>query len=474
MNNIDNTINNIGLKIKYYRNLNNISLSSLAKEANISKSTLFGLEEGRSNPTISTLINIAKTLNIKLDELISENTHDENRVNFTLISKDEQSNTTIYKLSLLPNEFFQFNQKPSSQIELEILNGLLVSIDNSKVLEKGSVATLEGNSKIKALSSGATAIVKIKGLNEEIYIKNDLFFDKPTKDILQNIVHLSKQETICRAIFRSIYPIEHPKKTKYVQIIEQLANKEVHYYIFSTLCGLSGAIENIINKENLETDSKFNTVLNFIKKTTVSEELQKRDFYNIPKNPINYLEEQIALKLSLKYNAKLIKSVNELTSLQLKKDHFYILTLEELSNSSKILNQTVTLKLYRALELMIQLKEQEMDSAELNLYTKIREKLPKAFYFAINQKTQTAIFIIEQIIKSLNDFNSAYDDSLALYIEILKLLKEIKKDYEELNPINTKTFIENTINDLNLKKVSKMALHPAINGSGKYIYILKA
>ena len=95
MNNIDNTIENIGHKIKYYRNLNKVSLSKLAKEANISKSTLFGLEEGRSNPTISTLINISKTLNIKLSELIGDSKQNSNSVALTLITDTNNKNTIL-------------------------------------------------------------------------------------------------------------------------------------------------------------------------------------------------------------------------------------------------------------------------------------------------------------------------------------------------------------------------------------------
>ncbi len=124
MHNIEKTIDHIGSKIKYYRVLNKVSLTKLATEANISKSTLFGLEEGKSNPTISTLINISNTLNIELNELIGANQDEEGYANLTLISTPDSGEYKVYKLSLTPNELFKFDNY-THKMYIEILSSTI-------------------------------------------------------------------------------------------------------------------------------------------------------------------------------------------------------------------------------------------------------------------------------------------------------------------------------------------------------------
>ena len=59
-------INIIGKKICYYRKLKGFSQLDLAAIVNIEKSNLSRLENGRTNPTISTLVDICNALNIDL------------------------------------------------------------------------------------------------------------------------------------------------------------------------------------------------------------------------------------------------------------------------------------------------------------------------------------------------------------------------------------------------------------------------
>ncbi len=60
----------IGSRIKELREKRNLSLGGLAKRAGISKATLSVLEDGRGNPTISTLWALADALRIPFGELI--------------------------------------------------------------------------------------------------------------------------------------------------------------------------------------------------------------------------------------------------------------------------------------------------------------------------------------------------------------------------------------------------------------------
>lgn len=61
----------IGNTIKSLRIQRNLSLSTLAQKANISKGTLSVLEEGKGNPTIATLWSLAQALNVPFGKLIA-------------------------------------------------------------------------------------------------------------------------------------------------------------------------------------------------------------------------------------------------------------------------------------------------------------------------------------------------------------------------------------------------------------------
>lgn len=62
----------IGLKIKELRKLNKLTQVDLAKKSNISRSYLADIERDRYNPSIDTLTNIAKSLNVSLSKLVND------------------------------------------------------------------------------------------------------------------------------------------------------------------------------------------------------------------------------------------------------------------------------------------------------------------------------------------------------------------------------------------------------------------
>ena len=63
-------IKQIGLSIKKIRKANKLTQLDLAALLNIEDSALRRIENGRTNPTIKTLIRIAKVLDIKVTELL--------------------------------------------------------------------------------------------------------------------------------------------------------------------------------------------------------------------------------------------------------------------------------------------------------------------------------------------------------------------------------------------------------------------
>jgi len=475
--NIDNTINNIGKKIKYYRNLNNLSLSQLAKDANISKSTLFGLEEGRSNPTITTLMNIAQTLNINISELIGlEQENKESCLNLTLINHDENSSVYIYKLSLLANQHYELNETIFSSVEAEVISGAILNLDTQTIIKPGAKVLLKSTASIKALQSGATVILTIKEQINSYYFKSDIFFEKPSKEILAPLIS-NHTAPITRVVFNSMYPIEELEKSENIQTVESVSNKEVHYYIFNTFKGYIGAINKTLQKLNLNTNSELKEALEFIKKVNISKELTLNDFKNITNNPVSQIDSQLTqiIKSSFK-DVKLLTNSKELNS-QICKNSTYILIIDELIKSIQNIQiareLTLSIILYRAIELQIPLKEQELSPQALKLYLAIKEKLPQAYYFATLGESKLAIRVIKHLLKNINISEVSKESGIALYLEIIAILNNLIEQEKSYYTLNSQTNLESKIADLNLEIVAKQNIHPSIGENGKFIYLLK-
>lgn len=74
---IDDSIKHVAAKVRHLRQAQNISLATLAERSGIAKSTLAQIETASSNPTLTTLINLADALSCTLEDLIlgaSDNT----------------------------------------------------------------------------------------------------------------------------------------------------------------------------------------------------------------------------------------------------------------------------------------------------------------------------------------------------------------------------------------------------------------
>jgi transcriptional regulator with XRE-family HTH domain len=74
MNNLrdKSTLEHFGAKLKELRLKKGLTLEQLAFEADIELSQVHRVEKGKINPTLTTLIAIAKGLGVKLSELLSE------------------------------------------------------------------------------------------------------------------------------------------------------------------------------------------------------------------------------------------------------------------------------------------------------------------------------------------------------------------------------------------------------------------
>jgi transcriptional regulator with XRE-family HTH domain len=74
MNNLRNqeTLTKFGIRLKEIRNRRGLTLEQLAFDADIELSQVHRVEKGKINPTLTTLIALAKGLGITLAELVGE------------------------------------------------------------------------------------------------------------------------------------------------------------------------------------------------------------------------------------------------------------------------------------------------------------------------------------------------------------------------------------------------------------------
>ena len=473
METIENTIDHIGAKIKYYRLLNKISLSKLADEANISKSTLFGLEEGKSNPTISTLINIASTLNISLNELIGNSVENStNNTNLTLISTPNDELYKLYKLTLLPNELFKLKEIQATNIEIEVIEGALSLIDKSTTLYAGERKVVNYNRYFKALNSGAVAMLKIYKLQDNFYIKEDIFHNSATEKLLEKIIQNSRKKLISRAIFTSIAPVGDINTPEYMNYIEFISEKESHYYIFRRYQGLLGGINEYLKKIDFKKDSKYKDIKEFINIAKANPQLKKEHFNLLEKSVIDDTKELLIDATKSIKNSTYVESIFDINN-SIIKESSYILLIEELSNDITSKERTaLTLQLYRALEALFIVDESTLDSNELELFNKITQKLPKALYFAYNGYLDISVNTIKTLLPEIANLenNSKFIEN---YIYIIEKLNIALKNYEDGIELSSINIVESIAKDLNLEIIIKELIAPVIGDNGLYAYLFK-
>ena len=76
---------NIGERIKEARLNTKMTQDDLAKELNVSRSTVANWESGRNNPDVESLIKIADILNVPIKSLLKENGSILNKLTFTVV-----------------------------------------------------------------------------------------------------------------------------------------------------------------------------------------------------------------------------------------------------------------------------------------------------------------------------------------------------------------------------------------------------
>lgn len=102
----------LGLRIKTLRKELKLTQEDLAKKASISRSYLADIERNRYNPSVDTLINIAKGLGISLSDLVSE--HE------SVIEKNN-TQTIENNFPLIPEKFINADEARKYVMKHQIL-----------------------------------------------------------------------------------------------------------------------------------------------------------------------------------------------------------------------------------------------------------------------------------------------------------------------------------------------------------------
>lgn len=188
----------IGKRIKFFRNLRNLSQEELAEKIGISRTALYYYEANKRKPTFEVLEKITDVLNITLEELINGD-----------IFKDFDyiNNNTRKKINL-----FNFNKKTIEKIidiysdkeyvtpkeALNYFNEVLK--EGYKQIDENDNKSIEKDTK-KILFSTVANIISTEELSNSIEYKFTDFTDEDLKEItdfLFNIYKLKVKEILKR------------------------------------------------------------------------------------------------------------------------------------------------------------------------------------------------------------------------------------------------------------------------------------
>ncbi|AZV45827.1 hypothetical protein C3L23_00605 [Nautilia sp. PV-1] len=168
----------LGDKIKFLRENKGLNLSELAKKAGVAKSTLFKIEENKTNPTINTIWAIADVLGVAFGELVGEGEIKSDGVSVVLIEKTDRFES--YKMTLKEGaEYIAKPHFPGSKEKIYVLKGGVMagSIDNPEKAEEGDLIEFGADkTHIYKAAVKSTLIVTIF-YPEKRYFKEDVFID---------------------------------------------------------------------------------------------------------------------------------------------------------------------------------------------------------------------------------------------------------------------------------------------------------
>jgi transcriptional regulator with XRE-family HTH domain len=184
----------LGDRIKFFRENKGLNLSELAKKAGVAKSTLFKIEENKTNPTINTIWAIAEVLGVPFGELVGEGEIKGDGVSVVLIEKSEEFES--YKMNLKENAEYIAKPHFAGAVErVYVLKGdvKVGSVDNIKTLHSGEILEFEADkTHIYSALTPSTLIVTIY-YPKKRYFKEDVFVDVFDKEVYEKLDNLVKR-----------------------------------------------------------------------------------------------------------------------------------------------------------------------------------------------------------------------------------------------------------------------------------------
>lgn len=149
----------LAANLRRLRIARHLSLSELARATQMSKATLSGVENGRSNPTVDTLASLAGALRVSLSELLENHAPDDIRVVRAALSAptgedgvrrraldviESAGRLEVTELALDPGVLSELeSQRPGSRVHVYIVQGKLIAgpVERATELASGDYAT---------------------------------------------------------------------------------------------------------------------------------------------------------------------------------------------------------------------------------------------------------------------------------------------------------------------------------------------
>ncbi|HGZ69846.1 MAG TPA: XRE family transcriptional regulator [Nitratifractor sp.] len=467
-------IHSIGAAIKHHRVAKKISLSALAKEAKVSKSTLFALELGDSNPTISTLEAISVALNVELKELLQDRKRDNNSLQ--LIENTKSNKGSLYQLNLEPLEEFSYSNTNSQSLKINIIEGAITVLETNTTLTKNSKMQLPNSFRAVAGKDGAKAIIFIAATESSILLSEDIFIDTLTKESLQELSINSYSSSISRVILPPATTVPQCKNIPHTTILSNKTNNAIELYIFSRYQGLKSQYRELLS--SITADRLIDKNLHLIDKLIYSIPLLENDFKEITIHPITFLETKLIEEhQSTHKSAKKIEP-SHLLLRKLESNQNYAITTELLdsSYSTAALSATLVANIYRAIEDMVSIKTDELRVQEIKLFNEVNKILPQAYYYAFCEKCDVATTLLQELDTKISRFfkqekviHSAFK---IFYTKLFTTIENALEMYNNNRVYFDKEKFETFIRDSGATIEYATLLQKGVRG-GRYLYFIR-
>ncbi|WP_457560962.1 helix-turn-helix domain-containing protein [Caminibacter sp.] len=181
----------LGEKIKFLRENRGFSLSELARKASVAKSTLFKIEENKTNPTINTIWAIADVLGVPFGELTGDLEIKDEGVSVVLIEKNDEFES--YKMSLKKGVSYIAKPHFAGAVErIYVLSGNVNvgRVDDIKNIKSGEMVEFEADrTHIYEANEASTLIVTIY-YPKKRYFKEDVFVDVFDEEVYNRLNYM--------------------------------------------------------------------------------------------------------------------------------------------------------------------------------------------------------------------------------------------------------------------------------------------